>query len=121
MSLDLQEQVYSHYNHLINLKQKDNNFILSLENKKVIKFLNKIIEIKKNFKNFKVQNLIYEIIKKFQFLDYFSKENEVKNIYDFYLLTNSYLSVLDLLKMKKVGYKDENRKIIRRVEKRSTE
>ena len=80
----------------INFSQ-DNNFILSLENKKVIKFLNKIIEIKKNFKNFKVQNLIYEIIKKFQFLDYFSKENEVKNIYDFYLLTNSYLSVLDLL------------------------
>ena len=80
----------------INFSQ-ENSFILSLENKKVIKFLNKIIEIKKNFKNFKVQNLIYEIIKKFQFLDYFSKENEVKNIYDFYLLTNSYLSVLDLL------------------------
>ena len=80
----------------INFSQ-DNNFILSLENKKVINFLNKIIDIKKNFKNFKVQNLIYEIIKKFQFLDYFSKENEVKNIYDFYLLTNSYLSVLDLL------------------------
>ena len=80
----------------INFSQ-DNNFIHSLENKKVINFLNKIIDIKKNFKNFKVQNLIYEIIKKFQFLDYFSKENEVKNIYDFYLLTNSYLSVLDLL------------------------
>ncbi len=80
----------------INFSQ-DNNFILSLENKKIINFLNKIIDIKKNFKNFKVQNLIYEIIKKFQFLDYFSKENEVKNIYDFYLLTNSYLSVLDLL------------------------
>ena len=80
----------------INFSQ-DNNFIHSLENKKVINFLNKIIDIKKNFKNFKVQNLIYEVIKKFQFLDYFSKENEVKNIYDFYLLTNSYLSVLDLL------------------------
>ena len=80
----------------INFSQ-DNNFILSLENKKIINFLNKIIDIRKNFKNFKVQNLIYEIIKKFQFLDYFSKENEVKNIYDFYLLTNSYLSVLDLL------------------------
>ena len=80
----------------INFSQ-NNNFIHSLENKKVINFLNKIIDIKKNFKNFKVQNLIYEIIKKFQFLDYFSKENEVKNIYDFYLLTNSYLSVLDLL------------------------
>ena len=80
----------------INFSQ-DNNFILSLENKKIINFLNKIIDIKKNFKNFKVQNLIHKIIKKFQFLDYFSKENEVKNIYDFYLLTNSYLSVLDLL------------------------
>lgn len=77
----------------INFSQ-DNNFILSLENKKIINFLNKIIDIRKNFK---VQNLIYEIIKKFQFLDYFSKENEVKNIYDFYLLTNPYLSVLDLL------------------------
>ena len=76
---------------------QDNKFINSLENKKVVNFLNRIIDIKKSFKNFKVQNLIYEIIKKFQILDYFSKESEVKNIYDFYLLTNSYLSVLDLL------------------------
>ena len=76
---------------------QDNEFINSLENKKIINFLNKIIDIKKNFKSFKVQNLIYEIIKKFQFLDYFVEFNEVKNIYDFYLLSNSYHSVIELL------------------------
>ena len=80
----------------INFSQ-DNEFINSLENKKIINFLNKIIDIKKNFKSFKVQNLIYEIIKKFQFLDYFVEFNEVKNIYDFYLLSNSYHSVIELL------------------------
>ena len=89
----------------INFSQ-DNEFINSLENKKLINFLDKIIDTKKKFKNFKVQNLIYEIIKKFQFLDYFvklnedneiSEINEVKNIYDFYLLTNSYHSVIELL------------------------
>ena len=76
---------------------QDNEFINSLENKKIINFLNKIIDIKKNIKSFKVQNLIYEIIKKFQFLDYFVEFNEVKNIYDFYLLSNSYHSVIELL------------------------
>ena len=76
---------------------QDNEFINSLENKKIINFLNKITDIKKNFKSFKVQNLIYEIIKKFQFLDYFVEFNEVKNIYDFYLLSNSYHSVIELL------------------------
>ncbi len=76
---------------------QDNEFINSLENKKIINFLNKIIDIKKKFKSFKVQNLIYEIIKKFQFLDYFVEFNEVKNIYDFYLLSNSYHSVIELL------------------------
>ena len=80
----------------INFSQ-DNEFINSLENKKIINFLNKITDIKKNFKSFKVQNLIYEIIKKFQFLDYFVEFNEVKNIYDFYLLSNSYHSVIELL------------------------
>ena len=80
----------------INFSQ-DNEFINSLENKKIINFLNKIIDIKKKFKSFKVQNLIYEIIKKFQFLDYFVEFNEVKNIYDFYLLSNSYHSVIELL------------------------
>lgn len=44
-----------------------------------------------------MQDLIFEIIKKFQFIDYFNKENEVKNIYDFYLLTNYYSSILELL------------------------
>ena len=38
-----------------------------------------------------------DFIKKFQFIDYFNKDNEVKNIYDFYLLTNYYSSILELL------------------------
>ena len=80
----------------INFSQ-DNNFINSLENKKIIRFLEKIVYLKKNYKNFTVQDLIFEIIKKFQFIDYFNKENEVKNIYDFYLLTNYYSSILELL------------------------
>ena len=80
----------------INFSQ-DNDFINSLENKKIIRFLEKIVYLKKNYKNFTVQDLIFEIIKKFQFIDYFNKENEVKNIYDFYLLTNYYSSILELL------------------------
>lgn len=80
----------------INFSQ-DNDFINSLENKKIIRFLEKIVFLKKNYKNFIVQDLIFEIIKKFQFIDYFNKDNEVKNIYDFYLLTNYYSSILELL------------------------
>ena len=80
----------------INFSQ-DNNFINFLENKKIIRFLEKIVFLKKNYKNFTVQDLIFEIVKKFQFIDYFNKENEVKNIYDFYLLTNYYSSILELL------------------------
>lgn len=76
---------------------QDNDFINSLENKKIIRFLEKIVFLKKNYKNFTVQDLIFEIIKKFQFIDYFYKDNEVKNIYDFYLLTNYYPSILELL------------------------
>lgn len=76
---------------------QDNDFINSLENKKIIRFLEKIVFLKKNYKNFTVQDLIFEIIKKFQFIDYFNKDNEVKNIYDFYLLTNYYSSILELL------------------------
>ena len=80
----------------INFSQ-DNNFINFLENKRIIRFLEKIVFLKKNYKNFTVQDLIFEIVKKFQFIDYFNKENEVKNIYDFYLLTNYYSSILELL------------------------
>lgn len=80
----------------INFSQ-DNDFINSLENKKIIRFLEKIVYLKKNYKKFTVQDLIFEIIKKFQFIDYFNKDNEVKNIYDFYLLTNYYSSILELL------------------------
>jgi len=94
----------------INFSQ-DNNFINSLENKKIIRFLEKIVYLKKNYKNFTVQDLIFEIIKKFQFIDYFNKENEVKNIYDFYLLTNYYSSILELLndyKENKLSLSDTN-------------
>ena len=79
----------------INFSQ-NNDFINSLD-KKIIRFLEKIVFLKKNYKNFTVQDLIFEIIKKFQFIDYFNKDNEVKNIYDFYLLTNYYSSILELL------------------------
>jgi len=94
----------------INFSQ-DNNFINFLENKKIIRFLEKIVFLKKNYKNFTVQDLIFEIIKKFQFIDYFNKENEVKNIYDFYLLTNYYPSILELLndyKENKLSLSDTN-------------
>ncbi|WP_338969812.1 UvrD-helicase domain-containing protein [Fusobacterium nucleatum] len=94
----------------INFSQ-DNDFINSLENKKIIRFLEKIIFLKKNYKNFTVQDLIFEIIKKFQFIDYFNKDNEVKNIYDFYLLTNYYSSILELLndyKENKLSLSDTN-------------
>ncbi|CAM2394551.1 UvrD-helicase domain-containing protein [Fusobacterium watanabei] len=93
----------------INFSQ-DNNFINSLD-KKIIKFLEKIVFLKKNYKNFTVQDLIFEIIKKFQFIDYFNKDNEVKNIYDFYLLTNYYSSILELLndyKENKLSLSDTN-------------
>ena len=94
----------------INFSQ-DNNFINFLENKKIIRFLEKIVFLKKNYKNFTVQDLIFEIVKKFQFIDYFNKENEVKNIYDFYLLTNYYSSILELLndyKENKLSLSDTN-------------
>ena len=94
----------------INFSQ-DNDFINSLENKKIIRFLEKIVFLKKNYKNFTVQDLIFEIIKKFQFIDYFNKDNEVKNIYDFYLLTNYYSSILELLndyKENKLSLSDTN-------------
>lgn len=94
----------------INFSQ-DNIFINSLENKKIIRFLEKIVFLKKNYKNFIVQDLIFEIIKKFQFIDYFNKDNEVKNIYDFYLLTNYYSSILELLndyKENKLSLSDTN-------------
>lgn len=94
----------------INFSQ-DNDFINSLENKKIIRFLEKIVFLKKNYKNFTVQDLIFEIIKKFQFIDYFNKDNEVKNIYDFYLLTNYYPSILELLndyKENKLSLSDTN-------------
>ena len=93
----------------INFSQ-DNDFIASLD-KKIIRFLEKIVFLKKNYKNFTVQDLIFEIIKKFQFIDYFNKENEVKNIYDFYLLTNYYSSILELLndyKENKLSLSDTN-------------
>lgn len=93
----------------INFSQ-DNDFINSLA-KKIIRFLEKIVFLKKNYKNFTVQDLIFEIIKKFQFIDYFNKENEVKNIYDFYLLTNYYSSILELLndyKENKLSLSDTN-------------
>ena len=93
----------------INFSQ-DNNFIASLD-KKIIRFLEKIVFLKKNYKNFTVQDLIFEIIKKFQFIDYFNKDNEVKNIYDFYLLTNYYSSILELLndyKENKLSLSDTN-------------
>ena len=94
----------------INFSQ-DNDFINSLENKKIIRFLEKIVFLKKNYKNFTVQDLIFEIVKKFQFIDYFNKENEVKNIYDFYLLTDYYSSILELLndyKENKLSLSDTN-------------
>ena len=94
----------------INFSQ-DNDFINSLENKKIIRFLEKIVFLKKNYKNFTVQDLIFEIIKKFQFIDYFNKDNEVKNIYDFYLLTKYYSSILELLndyKENKLSLSDTN-------------
>ena len=93
----------------INFSQ-DNNFINSLD-KKIIRFLEKIVFLKKNYKKFTVQDLIFEIIKKFQFIDYFNKDNEVKNIYDFYLLTNYYSSILELLndyKENKLSLSDTN-------------
>lgn len=93
----------------INFSQ-DNDFINSLD-KKIIRFLEKIVFLKKNYKNFTVQDLIFEIIKKFQFIDYFNKDNEVKNIYDFYLLTNYYPSILELLndyKENKLSLSDTN-------------
>ena len=93
----------------INFSQ-DNDFINSLD-KKIIRFLEKVVFLKKNYKNFTVQDLIFEIIKKFQFIDYFNKENEVKNIYDFYLLTNYYSSILELLndyKENKLSLSDTN-------------
>ena len=86
------EELFSY----INFSQ-DNDFINSLENKKIIRFLEKIVFLKKNYRDFTVQDLIFKIIKKFQFIDYFNKDNEVKNIYDFYLLTNYYSSILELL------------------------
>lgn len=93
----------------INFSQ-DNDFINSLD-KKIIRFLEKIVFLKKNYKKFTVQDLIFEIIKKFQFIDYFNKDNEVKNIYDFYLLTNYYSSILELLndyKENKLSLSDTN-------------
>ena len=93
----------------INFSQ-DNDFINSLD-KKIIRFLEKIVFLKKNYKNFTVQDLMFEIIKKFQFIDYFNKDNEVKNIYDFYLLTNYYSSILELLndyKENKLSLSDTN-------------
>lgn len=93
----------------INFSQ-DNDFINSLD-KKIIRFLEKIVFLKKNYKNFTVQDLIFEIIKKFQFIDYFNKDSEVKNIYDFYLLTNYYSSILELLndyKENKLSLSDTN-------------
>ena len=93
----------------INFSQ-DNDFINPLD-KKILKFLEKIVFLKKNYKNFTVQDLIFEIIKKFQFIDYFNKDNEVKNIYDFYLLTNYYSSILELLndyKENKLSLSDTN-------------
>ena len=80
----------------INFSQ-DNNFINSLENKRIIEFLEKIVFLKKSYKNFAVQDLIFEIIESFKFIEYFKNENEIRNIYDFYLLTNYYSSILDLL------------------------
>ena len=80
----------------INFSQ-DNNFINSLENKRIIEFLEKIVFLKKSYKNFAVQDLIFEIIGSFKFIECFKNENEVKNIYDFHLLTNYYSSILDLL------------------------
>lgn len=100
------EELFSY----INFSQ-DNDFINSLENKKIIRFLEKIVFLKKNYRDFTVQDLIFEIIKKFQFIDYFNKDNEVKNIYDFYLLTNYYSSILELLndyKENKLSLSDTN-------------
>ena len=82
-----------------------------LKNKKIIRFLEKIVFLKKNYRDFTVQDLIFKIIKKFQFIDYFNKDNEVKNIYDFYLLTNYYSSILELLndyKENKLSLSDTN-------------
>ena len=86
------EEVFSY----INFSQ-DNNFINSLENKRIIEFLEKIVFLKKNYKNFAVQDLIFEIIESFKFIECFKNENEIRNIYDLYLLTNYYSSILDLL------------------------
>ena len=100
------EELFSY----INFSQ-DNDFINSLENKKIIRFLEKIVFLKKNYRDFTVQDLIFKIIKKFQFIDYFNKDNEVKNIYDFYLLTNYYSSILELLndyKENKLSLSDTN-------------
>ena len=80
----------------INFSQ-DNNFINSLENKRIIEFLEKIVFLKKSYKNFAVQDLIFEIIESFKFIECFKNENEIRNIYDLYLLTNYYSSILDLL------------------------
>ena len=99
------KELFSYINFLQN-----NDFINSLD-KKIIRFLEKIVFLKKNYKNFTVQDLIFEIIKKFQFIDYFNKDNEVKNIYDFYLLTNYYSSILELLndyKENKLSLSDTN-------------
>ena len=76
---------------------QDNNFINSLENKRIIEFLEKIVFLKKSYKNFAVQDLIFEIIESFKFIECFKNENEIRNIYDLYLLTNYYSSILDLL------------------------
>ena len=80
----------------INFSQ-DNNFINSLENKRIIEFLEKIVFLKKSYKNFAVQDLIFEIIESFKFIECFKNKNEIRNIYDLYLLTNYYSSILDLL------------------------
>ena len=44
-----------------------------------------------------MQDLIFEIIESFKFIECFKNENEIRNIYDLYLLTNYYSSILELL------------------------
>lgn len=62
---------------------------------KILNFLTKIKHIKRDYKKYSPQELTYKIYENFDFYNYFSKDNDLKNLAELYLFSKKYLSILD--------------------------
>lgn len=90
---------------LLKNKEKTLNFLNNLEDENFEKllteeiksFLEKIKNLKKEYRKYNSQDLTAKIFETFNFLNIFNREFELKNLSEAYLLAKKYVNILELL------------------------